>query len=194
MQEARKTVYMRNIGMIVPKIEGDSAAPLAGIVRMPFCKPELWKQQMSYAYSTRPITEDQIELAYMLVEASGRDVKRAEWAAFCNRVIEWRGAAGLHDDVIVTVDAGGHVKGLLVTEMIQSLLFGRVLDVPMFITASAGDEDGIIRSLLDAAKVAAREARCSDIRVWTQGGESWVRVTGDAPVTCQYTGVQMKLA
>jgi uncharacterized protein YuzE len=149
---------------------------------------------MSYAYSTRPITEDQIDLAYILVEASGRDVRRTEWTAFCNRVIEWRGAAGLHDDVIITVDAEGHVKGLLVTELIQSLLFGRVLNVPMFITASAGDEDGIILSLLEAAKVAAREAKCSDIRIWTQGGESWVRVTGDTPVTSQYFGVQLKLA
>lgn len=180
--------------MTVSKIEGDSAAPMAGSVRMPFCKPEFWKQQMSYAYSTRPITEDQIDLAYLLVEAAGRDIRRTEWVAFCKRVIEWRGAAGLHDDVIVTVDAEGHVKGLLVTEMIQSLLFGRVLDVPMFITASAGDEDGIIRSLLDAAKVKAREAKCGDIRIWTQGGESWVRVTSDAPVTSQYTGVQLKLA
>jgi hypothetical protein len=130
----------------------------------------------------------------MLVEAAGRDVKRGEWVSFCNRIIEWRGATGLYDDVIVTADADGHVKGLFVSEMIQSLLFGRVLDVPMFITASAGDEDGVVMGLLEAAKVKAREAKCSDVRIWTQGGASWMRVTDDAPVASRYEGVQLKLA
>jgi hypothetical protein len=130
----------------------------------------------------------------MLVEAAGHDVKRAEWASFCKRVIEWRGATGLHDDVIVAVDADGHVKGLFVSELIQSLLFGRVLDVPMFITASAGDEDGVVLELLEAAKAKARQANCSDIRIWTQGGESWMRATDEAPAACRYRGVQLKLA
>jgi hypothetical protein len=180
--------------MNLPKIEDDSAAPISGHVRMPFCKPEFWKQQMSLAYATRPITEDQIDLAYMLVDAAGHDLKLADWRSFCNRVIEWRGATGLHDDVIVAADADGHVKGLFVSEMIQSLLFGRVLDVPVFITASAGDEDGVVIELLEAAKVKAREANCSDIRIWTQGGESWLRATDKAPVAARYRGVQLKLA
>ena len=141
---------------------------------------------MSFSYATCPIGEDQIDLAYLLVEATGREIKRAEWKAFCRRVIEWRGALGLHDDVILALDAEGHVKGLFVTEMIQSLLFGRVLNVPMFIAASAGDEDGIILALMEQVKLRAREANCSDMRIWTQGSEGWVRVTADSrqhPVT-----------
>lgn len=149
---------------------------------------------MPYAYSTRPITEDQIDLAYLLIEAAGLDVRRLDWKSFCNRVIEWRGATGLHDEVVVAADVEGHVRGLFVTEMIQSLLFGRVLDVPLFVTASAGDEDGVILDLLEAAKVKAREANCSDIRIWTQGGESWVRATGASPITSRYKGMQFKLA
>lgn len=149
---------------------------------------------MSYAYSTRLLTEDQIDLAYLLVEAAGCGVSRTDWQGFCNRVIEWRGASGLHDDVFVATDALGHVKGLFVTEMVQSLLFGRVLDVPLFIIASAGDEEGIILDLVDAAKAKAREVNCSDIRIWTQGSQSWVRVTEEALVTSQYLGLQLKLA
>ncbi|MDB5524057.1 MAG: hypothetical protein JWM58_1820 [Rhizobium sp.] len=149
---------------------------------------------MSYAYSTRLLTEDQIDLAYLLVEAAGCDVSRADWTGFCNRVIEWRGATGLHDDVVVATDAQGHIKGLFVTEMIQSLLFGRVLGVPVFITASAADEEGIILDLLEAAKAKAREVNCSDIRIWTQGGQSWVRVTGESPITSQYLGLKLKVA
>lgn len=149
---------------------------------------------MAHAYSTRAITEDQIDLAYMLVEASGRGLTRADWAAFCRRVIEWRGAAGLHDDVVVATDAEGHVKGLFIAEMVQSLLFGRVLDVPLFITASAGDEDGVILDLLAAVRAKARAAKCSDIRIWTLGGESWARVTGASPRSSLYSGVQFNLA
>jgi hypothetical protein len=179
---------------MAPNIDDDSAARISGHVRTLFCKPEFWKQQMPHAYSTRPIVQDQIDLAFMLVEAAGHDVTQADWVSFCNRVIEWRGASGLHDDVIVAADADGHVKGLLVSEMIQSLLFGRVLDVPMFITASAGDEDGVVLELLEAAKAKAREANCSDIRIWTQGGESWMRATDNAPAAAHYKGVQLKLA
>jgi hypothetical protein len=149
---------------------------------------------MVYGYSTHPITREQIDLAFMLVEAASLAVARPEWQSFCNRVIEWRGATGLHDDVIVTTDAEGHVKGLFVTEMIQSLLFGRVLDVPVFITASAGDEDGVIMELLQAVRTKAREANCADIRIWTIGGESWMRVTRSSPTESHYKGVQLKLA
>ena len=148
---------------------------------------------MPYAYSTRPITEDQIDLAYLLVEAAGRDVEPSAWASYCKRVIEWRGATGLYDDVIVVTGSEGHVKGLFVAEFIQSLLFGRVLDVPMFITVSAGDEDGVILDLLEAVKVRAHEANCRDIRIWTQGGEGWTRVTDGSPSAHRYKGVQIKV-
>ncbi len=148
---------------------------------------------MPHVYSTRPITEDQIDLAYLLVEAVGRDVDANAWASYCRRVIEWRGATGLYDDVIVVTDSHGHIKGLFVAEFIQSLLFGRVLDVPMFITVSAGDEDGIILDLLEAVKARAHEANCRDIRIWTQGGEGWARVTDNSPTACRYKGVQIKV-
>lgn len=161
--------------------------------RMPVCEPEFWRRQMVYGYSTRPIAREQIDLAFILVDAAGLAIARREWQSFCSRVIEWRGATGLHDDVIVTTDVDGHVKGLFVTEMIQSLLFGRVLEVPVFLTASAADEDGVITELLQAVRGKAREANCDDVRIWTLGGESWMRVTRSNPAETHYKGVQLKL-
>jgi hypothetical protein len=65
--------------------------------------------------------------------------------------------------------------------------------VPLFIAASAADEDGIILDLLEAVKAKAQEANCSKTRIWAQGGEGWVRVTGGSPVASHYKGVQLRL-
>jgi len=159
--------------------------------RMPTKKPEFW---MSSGYATRPISEEQIDLAYVLIEASRTDVKRDDWRAYCNRIVKWRGATGLHDDVFVSTDRQGHIRGLFVTEVVQSLLFGRVLEIPLFVSASAGDEDGIIEDLLQAATAKAEAAGCGDIRIWTPGGESWSRIAERWASSMRYSGVQISLA
>lgn len=149
---------------------------------------------MMPAYLTRQIAEDQIEVAFLLVEAAECAISRHDWMAFCKRVIEWRGTTGLYEDVVVATDPAGRVRGLFVAETVQSLLFGRVFHVPVFVTASAADEDGLIVELLATARAMARRADCREVRIWAPGGSSWNRVTTELPAASNYSGVQLKLA
>jgi hypothetical protein len=148
---------------------------------------------MTQAYSTHPLTSAEIEVAYLLVDSAGTGISRADWTSFCKRVTEWRGAAGLHDDVVVAVDAGARLRGVFVMQVIQSLLFGKSLDVPLFVAMSAGDEDGVIAEMLTAVRAKARAVRCTSIRIWTQSSESWQRVTGSSGSMKQYEGVRILL-
>ncbi len=97
----------------------------------------------------------------LLVERGGVGVTAEEWQIFARRIIEWRGATGLHDEVHVALDQGGIIKGLAVSQAIQSLLYGRTLDAPVFLTASAADEDGVIAALLDILSERARTSGCA---------------------------------
>jgi hypothetical protein len=175
------------------KNENDNVALRSGQSRESFFVPDYWRQRMTSAYNISRLADSQIGLAYLLVDAANCGVDSQSWKAFCRQIIEWRGATGLHDDVLVASDRDGHIKGLCVTQIVQSLLFGRILDVPLFVIASAGDEDGVILELLSAAKNKAREANCKDIRIWTQGGQSWIRAIGGATSVTSYEGVQIKL-
>jgi hypothetical protein len=135
---------------------------------------------MSSAYTVRPITEGQIDLAYILIDASGRAVPEFNWRTFCRRLLVDRGKADADNEVYVATDGEGHIRGLCVTEIVDSPLFGRMVQVPLFLTASAGDEDGVILELVNAARKRGRDAGCAEIRIWAAGGKSWLRATSQS--------------
>ncbi|MBB1249115.1 hypothetical protein [Rhizobium sp. G21] len=141
------------------------------------------------AYSVRPIMEADILPCQVLVEGGGVGIAAEEWRVFVRRIIEWRGATGLHDEVHVAVDQRGVVKGLVVSQAIQSMLFGRTLDAPVFLTASAADEDGVIAALLGKLSERARVSNCRQMRIWSPGGEAWRRVAEKAEGAITFAGL-----
>jgi hypothetical protein len=159
-----------------------------------FASEFFWRQGMSSAYTVRPITEGQIDLAYILIDASGKAVPEFNWRTFCRGVIAGRGKADADSEVHVALDGEGHVRGLCVTEIIDSPLFGRMVQVPLFLTASAGDEDGVIVELVNVARMLGRDAGCTDIRIWAAGGKSWLRATAKSPVVSRYEGLQVNVS
>lgn len=146
------------------------------------------------AYSVRPITEADILPSQLLVERGGVGVTAEEWRIFVRRIIEWRGATGLHDEVHVALDQGGIIKGLVVSQAIQSLLYGRTLDAPVFLTASAADEDGVIAALLDTLSERARTSGCRQTRIWSPGGQAWRRVAETAKGAMTFEGLCVTVA
>jgi hypothetical protein len=146
------------------------------------------------AYSVRPIADADILPSLVLIEAGRVGLAAEDWRIFVRRIIEWRGATGLHDEVYVAVDQGGVIKGLVVSQAIQSLLFGRTLDAPLFLTASAADEDGVIIALLDAVSARARSAGCRQARIWSSGGEAWRRVADRAEGAVTFAGLCVTVA
>jgi hypothetical protein len=146
------------------------------------------------AYSVRPIAESDILSTQLLVEGGRIGVGAEEWRIFIRRIIEWRGATGLHDEVHVAVDLGGVIKGLVVSQAIQSLLYGRTLDAPVFLTASAIDEDGVIIALLEKLSERARAAGCRQTRIWSPGGQAWRRVAEKVEGAVTFEGLCVNVA
>jgi hypothetical protein len=146
------------------------------------------------AYTVRPISEADILPSQLLVEAGGVGIGADEWRIFVRRIIEWRGATGLHDEVHVAVDRGGVIKGLMFSQAIQSLLFGRTLDAPVFLTASAIDEDGVIVALVDKLSERARASGCRQTRIWAPGGEAWRRVAERIEGAVTFAGLCVNIA
>jgi hypothetical protein len=50
-----------------------------------------------------------------------------------------------------------------------------MLDVPIFIVASAADESGVSGALIGRLRHLAEDSGCKSIRFWTVGGDSWGR-------------------
>jgi L-amino acid N-acyltransferase YncA len=146
------------------------------------------------AYAVRPIVEADILPSQLLIEGGQVGISADDWRIFVRRIIEWRGATGLHDEVYVALDPNGVIKGLVVSQAIQSLLFGRTLDAPIFLTASAADEDGVIMALLDALAERARMSGCTQTRIWSAGGEAWRRVAEKAERAVTFAGLCITVA
>jgi hypothetical protein len=145
------------------------------------------------SYQTSPITQAGVDTAFLLIEAANVGIDRDAWNEFCHRIIEWRGATGMYDDVLLARNEAGHIKGLFVSQTMQSLLFGRIMDVPLFVTASAADEDGVHLAMLDVVRERARLANCGKIRVWSQGGQSWRRIVEATDSGIDFHGIQIEL-
>jgi hypothetical protein len=148
---------------------------------------------MPASYHVHPIGTEEIDFCHLLLAAAGHDLTEARWREFAKRLIEWRGATGLHDEIYVATDAHNRVRGLAVVQVVPSLLFGRMLDVPVFVTASAGDEDGVVQCLLDAVEDKARNAACAELRVWSQGGQEWKRATAGGNAEMAFAGLRLVL-
>ena len=80
-----------------------------------------------------------------------------EWRAFCQPL----GSAPLRDETgsngeraVIARDPQGYVKGLCFSSIKEHSPYGRVLDVPIFVVASAADAEGVATG--------ARRAFCSN--------------------------------
>lgn len=144
-------------------------------------------------YHVRPITRNDIDLAFVLVDAAGYGLLPSAWDKFCQLAIAGRLESARADDIVVATDGHKHIKGLFVSQVSENTLFGRTLDVPVFIATSVADEDGVIESLLQELTAMAENTESSMLRVWTPGGESWERVAGSLMDAREFKGVQIAM-
>ncbi len=66
----------------------------------------------------------------------------------------------------------GYIQGLCAAAARQHPAHGRILDVPMWVAASAADETGIVLCLLDHLRLVAGTQQCNRIRLAAPGSES----------------------
>ncbi len=131
------------------------------------------------SYVVESISPRTIDSAYPLARACGYALRLGEWRAFCQPL----GSAPLRDETgsnngeraVIARDPQGYVKGLCVYSIKEHSPYGRVLDVPIFVVASAADAEGVATELAAVLLSKCDWSACSGIRFWPIGPDSWKR-------------------
>jgi len=130
---------------------------------------------MSASYIVEPIGQKTIDRAYPLVKAVMPAMLLHEWRQFCHSLELSRPhpAAAEHEEVVVARNAENYVKGLCIYAVRDHTTYGRLIDVPFFVTASAADGEGVTLDLLDYLRTKCDGEVCSGIRFWKVSAETW---------------------
>lgn len=137
---------------------------------------------MQPSYQVSQITAAQIDPAFLLVGPVVPKLGLDGWRDFCRHVLAYARQAAGQDHIVVAANRRGYVQGLGVYAVRSHPLHGRMLDVSLFVVASAADEGGVAGDLLSYLKAIARSETCDVLRIWSleqEDGSS--RLKGSAP-------------
>jgi hypothetical protein len=133
---------------------------------------------MSTSYVIESVGSKTIDRAYPLVKLVGPALTLHEWREFCQNRAPPRirnEAPSDREEIVVALNMQGYVKGLCIYAVRDHGTYGRLLDVPFFVAASAADAEGVAAELLAFLHVQCNHSVCSGIRFWTIGPETWSR-------------------
>ena len=133
---------------------------------------------MLTSYVLESIRPKTIDRAYTLLKMIGTPITLLEWREFCQSVSPPRirnDPPGDREEIVVALNIHGYVKGLSIYAIRDHRTYGRLLDVPFFISASAADAEGVAVELLGFIHAKCNHSNCSGIRFWSMGPETWRR-------------------
>jgi hypothetical protein len=132
--------------------------------------------EMGEGYTIEPIGPRSIDKAYPLARVIAPRLLQLEWRQLCQSCDSSdAGDAGQGERIVVALNAKNYVKGLCVYAVRDHSTYGRVVDVPFLVAASAGDGEGVAAALVDFLRAKCDECVCSGIRFWTMDADSWAR-------------------
>jgi hypothetical protein len=148
---------------------------------------------MQPIYKVGRIARRQIDPAYLLLRPVVPKLDLASWRAFCQEMLVSESRPADQDDIVVAANPVGYVQGLCLCAVRGHLLHGRILDVSIFVVASAADAPGVANDLLGYLRTLAKGEACGAIRVWTLWQDNWRRDLGGQDISWRDQGVQIIL-
>jgi len=133
---------------------------------------------MPTSYSIAPISPETIDRAYPLLRAIAPTLAVEEWRRHCRKLatpLADSDPATSREETVVAVNSQGYVKGLCLYSIRHHWIYGRLLDVPIFVVASAADAEGVGKALLQFLQGKRDRSVCSGVRFWTMGAQIWDR-------------------
>jgi hypothetical protein len=133
---------------------------------------------LSSGYSVKPITPEAVDRTYPLMRAVAPSLGLHEWRQFCQNIaspLSGHEQAGEREEAVLAINSRGYVKGLCIYAIREHWFYGRLLDVPIFVAASAADATGVGAELLQFLQTTRDKAGCAGVRFWAMGSESWDR-------------------
>lgn len=131
---------------------------------------------MSPSYVIEQIGPNTIDRAYPLARIMTAALQPDDWRQFCHSFASWnakRELAGEREEIVVARNAEGYVKGLCIYAIREHATYGRLVDVPFFVVASAADGEGVASAFLDFLLAKCDKSVSSGIRIWSMTPETW---------------------
>lgn len=128
---------------------------------------------MSPGFEIGPLQADQIERAYVVIQAAMPALPYSSW----------------HDAVgdpyhrrrfVAAADVNGYVRGLYLARTEEHPIAGRLLDVPIFIVISPIEEERIAEELFEHIECRAIASGCKYLRFWAVTSDNWKRLADPA--------------
>jgi hypothetical protein len=129
---------------------------------------------MRASYAVEPIGPRTTDRAYTLARVGGLAPSLEEWREFCRSVKSPTVRDG-EERVVVVRNEREYIKGLCIYSIRNHFLYGRMLDVPVLIVASAADPEGVAIELAGFFRSECKRSNCLGVRFWTTQAISWAR-------------------
>jgi hypothetical protein len=123
-------------------------------------------------YAVQPISPDLVDRAFPIVSASFPTLTLGDWRRFCGALVRPSGD-GEWEQVVLALNTRGYIKGLGIFAVRDHWFHGRLLDVPVFVPASAADAEKVAVDLLNFFRRVRAERNCAGIRFWPTTPETW---------------------
>ncbi|MQT12208.1 hypothetical protein [Segnochrobactrum spirostomi] len=154
---------------------------------------------MNKSYAVSPLSEDKVDRAFPLIRSLEPDLDLDAWRRFCREGFEETGHNGIAGTVFVASNPRGYLQGLCVAALPEEAREGpasqaRVLEVPIFIAASAADRDGVAAEMMEFLEAYGRDKVCGGIHIWPLDRDTWKRLVEHAPPPAAAAGVTIPLA
>ncbi len=119
---------------------------------------------MQGAYTISGLTPDQVDAADLLVGTMKPPPDLAGWRRDGGDAAV---SAGRCQDVRVATNPRGYVQGLCLCRQARHVVHGAILDVPLFVVASAADGPGVASALVADLCAIAGRLDCAAVRIRT---------------------------
>jgi hypothetical protein len=121
------------------------------------------------AYTVGRITTEQIDAGFLLVSRLDPSLDGGRWRTYCNEVVSGAGPAVGRKQIVVATNPRGYLQGICVQAVVEHPVQGAMLDVSVFVVASAADEIGVAAALFGELCGIAERLDCSAIRIRMEG-------------------------
>lgn len=128
---------------------------------------------MSPGFEIGPLQADQVERAYVVIQAAMPTLPYSSWDAAVGDPSQRR-------RFFVAADPNGYVRGLYLARAEEHPIAGRLLDVPIFIVISPIEEERIAEKLFEHIECRAIANRCNYLRFWAVTADNWKRLADPA--------------
>jgi len=125
-------------------------------------------------YALKPMTAEMADRVYPLIRGVAPGLALEEWRACAGAFAGGEPEVG-RETAVLAMNSAGYVKGVCIYAIRSHAAYGRLLDVPVFVIASAADAERVGAALLAALQAARETSACSGVRFWTMGPQTWTR-------------------